>query len=66
VPWHFTAGLTFGFDLFRDGRDRRRGSLRIDAENITDHVHRVAQDNEFAAGQFAPRRLVPVTAKVRF
>lgn len=50
----------------RDGRGRRRLLLRLDAENITNNIYRVAQESEFAAGQLSIPRLISATAKVRF
>lgn len=66
VPGHFAANLAVGLDLLPDGRGRRRFSLRLDAENITNNVYKVAQENEFAAGQFSIPRLISATARVRF
>lgn len=66
MPGHFTANLAVGVDLLRDGRGRRRLLLRLDAENITNNLYRVAQESGFAARQFSIPRLISATAKVRF
>jgi hypothetical protein len=40
--------------------------LRLDVENVTNNVYLIAQEGEFAAGQYFVPRLISVTAKVRF
>lgn len=66
VPGHFTANVSFGVDLLGNGKPRPRLSLQLDIENITNNLYLVAQESEFAAGQYSIPRLVSVTAKVRF
>jgi hypothetical protein len=66
VPGHFTANMSFGVDFFRNTKPRPRLSLQLDVENITNSLYLVAQESEFAAGQYSIPRLVSVTAKVRF
>jgi outer membrane receptor for Fe3+-dicitrate len=65
VPAHFTANVSFGVDLFR-AKTRSRLSLQLDIENITNNLYLVAQESEFAAGQYSIPRLVSATAKIRF
>jgi outer membrane receptor protein involved in Fe transport len=65
VPGHFTANLSTGIDLLRGPRYPRL-SLRLDIENVTNNVYLIAQEGEFAAGQYFIPRLISVTAKVRF
>ena len=67
VPGHFTANLSFGVDFCSGpGKARPRLSLQLDIENITNNLYLVAQESEFAAGQYSIPRLVSATAKVRF
>jgi TonB dependent receptor len=66
VPGHVTANMSFGVDVLRSGKPRPRVSLQLDIENISDSLYLVAQESEFAAGQYSIPRLVSVTAKVRF
>jgi hypothetical protein len=66
VPGHFTANISFGVDLFRSATRRPRLSLQLDIENVTNNLYLVAQESEFAAGQYSIPRLIAVTAKVRF
>lgn len=66
MPGHVTANLSAGVDLIRDGRREPRLALRVDVENLTNNVYRIAQESEFAAGQFWIPRLFSVTARVRF
>jgi hypothetical protein len=66
VPGHFTANISVGVDLLRSGKPRPRLSLQLDIENLTNNLYLVAQESEFAAGQYSIPRLVSVTAKVRF
>jgi len=65
VPGHFTANLSAGIDLLRGPRYPRL-SLRLDVENITNNVYLIAQEGEFAAGQYFIPRLVSASARVRF
>jgi outer membrane receptor protein involved in Fe transport len=65
VPGHFTANLTAGIDLLRGAR-HPHVSLRLDIENITNNVYLIAQEGEFAAGQFFIPRLISATARIRF
>jgi TonB dependent receptor-like, beta-barrel/Carboxypeptidase regulatory-like domain len=66
VPGHFTANISFGFDLLRSGTRKPRLSLQMDIENVTNNLYLVAQESEFAAGQYSIPRLVAVTVKARF
>jgi hypothetical protein len=67
VPGHFTATVSFGVDLLRrPAATRARLSLQMDVENITNNLYLVAQESEFAAGQYSIPRLVAASAKVRF
>jgi outer membrane receptor for ferrienterochelin and colicins len=66
VPGHFTANISFGIDLLRSGTRKPRLSLQMDVENVSNNLYLVAQESEFAAGQYSIPRLVAVTAKVRF
>jgi hypothetical protein len=66
VPGHFTANISFGIDLLRSGARKPRLSLQMDIENVSNNLYLVAQESEFAAGQYSIPRLVAVTAKVRF
>jgi TonB dependent receptor-like, beta-barrel/Carboxypeptidase regulatory-like domain len=66
VPGHFTANISFGIDLLRSGTRKPRLSLQMDVENVTNNLYLVAQESEFAAGQYSIPRLVAVTAKARF
>src|SRR5262249_14285852 len=66
VPGHFTANLSFGLDLLRQGRQRSRLSFQVDVENIADNVYLIAQEGEFSPAQYSIPRLISVTAKVRF
>ena len=66
VPGHFTADLSLGVDVLRNGNRRRRLSFRLDVRNLADHVYLVAQEGEFTPGQYSIPRLVSLTAKVRF
>jgi outer membrane receptor for ferrienterochelin and colicins len=65
VPGHFTANLTAGVDLVRGAR-YPRVTLRLDIENVTNNVYLIAQEGEFAAGQFFIPRLISATARIRF
>jgi hypothetical protein len=38
----------------------------MDVENVSNNLYLVAQESEFAAGQYSIPRLVAVTAKARF
>jgi hypothetical protein len=66
VPGHFTANISFGVDLYRRGNRGPRLSVQMDIENITNNLYLVAQESEFAVGQYSIPRLVSATAKVRF
>jgi outer membrane receptor protein involved in Fe transport len=66
VPGHFTANISFGIDLLRSGTRKPRLSLQMDVENVSNNLYLVAQESEFAAGQYSIPRLVAVTAKARF
>jgi hypothetical protein len=66
VPGHFTANLSTGIDLWRDGNRRPKLSLQVDVENLTDNRYLIAQEGEFSPRQFSIPRLVSVTAKFRF
>lgn len=66
VPSHFTANLSVGLDLLRDGQRRSRLSIQVDAENITDNAYLIAQEGEFSPAQYAIPRLIGATVRVRF
>jgi hypothetical protein len=66
VPGHFTAGLSFGFDLGRGAKRRSRLSLQFNVENLTDNVYLVAREGEFSPAQHSIPRLFSATATVRF
>jgi hypothetical protein len=66
VPGHFTGNIVFGVDLLRRTAHRPRLSLQVDIENVTNNLYLVAQESEFAAGQYSTPRLISATAKLRF
>lgn len=66
VAGHVIVSLLAGVDVLRDARGRPRFALRLDVENVTNNVYRIAQENEFSPGQFAIPRLLSLTAKIRF
>jgi hypothetical protein len=66
VPGHFTANISLGIDFPRSRTHKPQLSVRMDIENITNNLYLVAQESEFAAGQYSIPRLFSVTARVRF
>jgi outer membrane receptor protein involved in Fe transport len=66
VPGHFTANLSFGLELLRDGQRRGRVSVQFDAENITDNAYLIAQEGEFSPAQYSAPRLISASVKFRF
>jgi hypothetical protein len=66
VPGHFTANLSTGIELWRDGNRRPKLSLQFDIENISDNRYLIAQEGEFSPRQFSIPRVVSVTARFRF
>jgi hypothetical protein len=66
VPEHFTANLSFGVDLLRDGNARGKLSIQFDFENITDNTYLIAQEGEFSPAQYYIPRLFSATARFRF
>jgi hypothetical protein len=66
VPGHFTADISFGIDLVRRAKRGPRLSLQVDIENVANDVYLIAQESEFAAGQYANPRLISASVKVRF
>jgi outer membrane receptor for ferrienterochelin and colicins len=66
VPDHFTASVSAGLDLLRDGRRRGRMSLQLDVENLGNEIYLIAQEGEFSPAQYSIPRLVSVSLKYRF
>lgn len=66
VPGHLTANVSLGIDLLRRANRRPRLSLRIDVENVGNHLYVVAQESEFTPGQYSMPRLISARLKWRF
>lgn len=65
APEHFTQNLSAGIDLLRD-RERGRLTLQFNVENLTDNVHKVAQESVFSPAQYSIPRLFSAAIKVHF
>lgn len=66
VPSHTGVSLSAGIDLLRGARSRPRLALRVDVENVTNRIYRIAQDNALSPAQFSIPRLISLNARLRF
>lgn len=66
VPAHLLLSASVGLDLLADARGRKRLTLRLDAENVANRSHLLAQEGQFSPAQYSIPRVVSATVRVRF
>lgn len=67
VPGHFAANLSVGADIWHTNNNKgTRIGVRLNVENLTNNLYKVAQESVFTPGQFSIPRLISGGLTVRF